>query len=293
MKQITFYALMFFLFVSCSEKKHDNPVDSLPLDRNGIVMQVGDSWLYRQRFINVGLHDTTLLPDTIAGYSYFQATKDTTIDAMDYLIIEGRDYEVDKDSIHICKKRSAVHFSDSLLSMYEFNTGDAGYLSGVMKAAVSTVHVTRANYGTLIMKKMFLAKLLTTTSYDTSVFYDFVYPIIYPLTPDSTYLYRDYSDPWGNSYMRRKFCGVETIQVPAGIFPAYKFEYLLSGLPDSESLYDWVGLHGLLKRSSYIPNNMICDDLGVPVDSCSSYDIYELIGKNDIDPDTLVPWGRR
>src|SRR5512136_3061571 len=99
------------LAVCCGRNPY-YPGNALSLDRNSIHMNAGDSWLYKRSFINIGMFAATGAPDTLVGYSYFQATKDTVIDAKQYLIIDGRDYEVGKDTISIYRKRSAVHFSD-------------------------------------------------------------------------------------------------------------------------------------------------------------------------------------
>jgi hypothetical protein len=292
MNRVTAVGIALFLFIACADEGNNtNPI--LPLDHNVIQMAVGDSWLYRQSFIDVCLHDTTQLPDAVAGYSYFLATKDTTIDSTTCLIIEGQDYVVGKDSIQIFRKRFAVHLSDSLVAVYAFHTGDVlAFNSGVMKAGTQAVTLTTANYSTSATRKVVLPRLLAATGYDTSVFFDFVCPIVYPLRQDSTYVYRDSSDPRGNTPMRRTFRGVEDIQVPAGDFQAYKLQYDF-GFTDSARFYDWVGQHGLLKRYYYIPNDVIYDTLGVAIDSCDCYGIYELVGNSNINPDTLVPWGRR
>jgi hypothetical protein len=296
MKRISLFGAIPFLMVACSGRNpDDNTVSALPLDRNGIQMNVGDSWLYRRSLINIGMFAATGAPDTLVGYSYFQAAKDTIIDAKEYLIIEGRDYDVGKDTICIYKKRSAIHFSDSAISMYEFKTGDYGFMSGVLKTAASALFLTKDNYGMAMLKKMEIARLLKSANYDTNVYWDFVYPVIFPLIKNAVYTYRDSMDSNGNLPYRRKFLGIESINVPSGAYDAYKFEWLVKEALGIDSVYgfDWDGAHGLLKRYFDLGNNYICDDLGILRDTCRSYDILEHIGNADINPDTLVPWGRR
>jgi hypothetical protein len=283
--------LFFGLFIfSCNSDKHVNPIAPLPLDHNTITMKIGDSWLFQRLFINIPDSGTMDFPDTLIGYSYFSATKDTIIDGKNYLIIAGRDYDVEKDSVSIYKKKFAIHLGDTVL-MYEFNTGDWGFMSGLMKRQANNLPITKSNYGTSILKQVLLQKLLASTNYDTSVYYDFVYPMIFPMVKDSVYVYRDTGDPRGNLFYQRRFLGVETISIILGQFQAYKYEYL-TGI-DSVFFYDWIGSNGLLKR--YIDGGHIdiSDSIGNTIGKVRNWDISELIGRTDINPDTLKPWGRK
>lgn len=288
-KWILFGLVMF----SCNSEKHDNPMAPLPLDHNTISMKVGDSWLFQRQFINNPDSGTFDFPDTLIGYSYFSATKDTIINGKNFLIIDGRDYEVEKDTISIFKKRSAIHLGDTVL-MYEFNTGDWGFMSGLMKQKAVKPTLSKSNYGTSILKKILLQKLLASSGYDTSVYCDFVYPMVFPFIKDSAYVYRDSGDPRGNFYYRKRFLGTEIISTKLGQFQAYKIEYLTKeslGI-DSILYYDWVGLNGLLKRYVDCGHNEISDSLGNTTGRVRTYDISELIGRQDINPDTLKPWGK-
>jgi hypothetical protein len=175
--------------------------------------------------------------------------------------------------------------------MYEFNTGDFGFNSGLMKQQANTPLITKSNYGTSILKKIFLQKMLASTHYDTSVYYDFVYPMIFPLIKDSAYVYRDSGDPRGSSFFKRRFLGVETISTKLGQFQTYKFEYL-TGL-DSVFFYDWIGSNGLLKRYIDAGHSDVSDSIGNIIGKIRTWDISELIGRTDINPDTLKPWGRK
>ena len=93
-------AITFLITLHCNEKNHSNPVSALPLDRNPIQMNVGDSWLYRHTITRIGLKRPSILPNPTIQYAFFQATKDTAIDLLPFLIIDGREYENGKDSIH-------------------------------------------------------------------------------------------------------------------------------------------------------------------------------------------------
>lgn len=297
-EKVGFMKMKWFLFglvmFSCNNEEHDNPVAPLPLDHNSISMKIGDSWLFQRQFINIPDSGTINFPDTLIGYSYFSVTKDTIINGKNYLIIDGKDYDIGKDSISIYKKRSAIHLGDTVL-MYEFNTGNMGYMSGLMKRQANRFTLSESNYGTSILKKILLQKLIVTSGYDTSVYYDFVYPMVFPLVNDSAYVYRDTGDPRGNLFYRKRFIGTENISTKLGQFQVYKLEYLAKeaiGI-DSMLFYDWVGLNGLLKRYIDGGHSDITDSLGITTARIRNYDISELIGRNDINPDTLKPWGRK
>jgi hypothetical protein len=90
--------------------------------------------------------------------------------------------------------------------------------------------------------------------------------------------------------MLYKFLGVENIGIFSGVQTAYKYELLTS--TDSITYLKWIGLNGLLKRYLYIPRSEAVDSLGAIIGSIRSWDIYELIGRTDINPDTLKPWGK-
>jgi hypothetical protein len=294
MKKNLSLGIAMLMLTGCFEKEHENPLSALSVEHNSIQMTIGDSWLYKHMFINVGIDSSLHLPDTLVGYSYFKALKDTVIDSKSYLIIEGRDYEVDRDSVSVFKKRSAIHLSDTI-SMFEFQTGDFGFMSGVLKAAMPQYRLTNSNYGTTIMKKINLHKLSLVFSYDPKIYSDFVYPLIFPLIKDSIYIYRDTADPNGNGPYRRKFISIEKVIIPLGQFEAYKLEWLVKEAIGIDSIfaYDWIGDRGLLKRFWDCGKNTIDDSLGIPLDTCQTYDILEKIGITDINPDTIIPWGRR
>ena len=294
MKIILGLVIAMLLLTGCFEKERENPLSALSLEHNSIQMKTGDSWLYKRMFIIVGIDSFLGLPDTLIGYSYFKALKDTAIESKSYLIIEGRDYEVDQDSVSVLKKRFAIHLSDTI-SMYEFRPHCFGFISGVLKAATPPYRLTKSNFGTTVLKRINLQKISSVFGYDSKVYADFVYPLVFPLTKDSIYIYRDIADPNGNAPYRRKFIGIEKVTVPFGQFEAYKIEWLVTEAIGIESIfaYDWIGADGLLKRFWDFGENIIDDSLGMPLDTFQTYDILEKIGTADIDPDTIIPWGRR
>jgi hypothetical protein len=107
------------------------------------------------------------------------------------------------------------------------------------------------------------------------------------------YTYRDSGDASGNLPYRRRFIKTENIIIPLGQFEAYKFEYLATealGIADIQ-FYDWIGKNGLLKRYIDSGMNILSDSLGDSIGTVRTYDITELVGQTDINPDTLKPWG--
>lgn len=288
-------ALFAFLLISCGSDKTNNPVSSLPLDYNTIQMSVGDSWLFQRRLINTPVSGVVEVPDTVVSYSYFSATKDTSIDGKTYIIIDGRNYEIEKDTVLVLRKRSAIHLGDTVL-MYEFNTGSINdWSSDLLKRQMTSAHWTPSHAGSFLFSEMQIHKMSVAASYDTSVFYDFVYPVVFPLTQDSAYVYRDAGDPRGSLYYQKRFLGTENVETPLGQFPTYKFEYLVNesmGV-DSMQILDWVGVNGVVKRYMNLGYTIFGDSLGNTTGRMKSEFYLDWIGKNDIDPDTLKPWGRQ
>ncbi len=174
-------------------------------------------------------------------------------------------------------------------------------MSGVMKKLAPQISISARSYGTALLKQIELNKLQISESYDSSIFFDLVYPIAFPLSKNTVYVYRDSGDIRGNSYWLRKFIGLNTVDIPTGTFEAYQMEWLIdssfaiAGFSNIDSIYgcDWVGQHGLLKRYFYFAPSPLYDSLGNVVDSAPTFQIATLIGTADIDPDTLVPWGKR
>lgn len=283
------YLLFFSLtLLSCVNKKIDNPVSTLPLDHNTISMRVGDSWLYRHTFINIPDSGTFNFPDTFVSYDYFTASKDTTIDSKPYLIIDGREYNIEMDSIAIVSNRCAIHFSDTV-SEYDFAGSPAEFMKRTAFHKNRKV-ISVDNFGTTALKKLALSKLLAATNYDVSVYCDFAYPIMFPLAVDSNYVFRPYNDPHGNLAMHYKFLGVENINVFSGRQSAYKYAFLNNDLGlDSFPVFTWIGLNGLLKRYFYNGHMGFVDSLDAIIGTAKSWEIVELIGKSDINPDTLKP----
>lgn len=283
------YLFVFGLaLLSCVNKKLNNPVSALPLDHNTINMSVGDSWLYRHTFINIPDSGTFNFPDTFVSYDYFTASKDTTIDLKPYLIIDGREYNIEMDSIAVVPNRCALHLSDTV-SEYDF----AGIPAEFMKRTAfhQNLNVLSMNkFGTTALKKLALSKLLAATDYDVSVYCDFAYPIMFPLVVDSNYVFRPDNDPHGNLAMHYKFLGVENINIFSGNQSAYKYAFLNDDLGlDSFPVFTWIGLNGLLKRYFYDGHMTFIDSLGAIIGTAKFWEIDELIGKSDINPDTLKP----
>jgi len=284
------------VLLSCETYNVEDAHSLLPTDKNPIEFNIGDSWLYKRYFINVGLKANFDLPDTLVGYSFFKVTKDTVINSLNYYIVEGKDYEVGKDEVVICKKRQAYHLSDSGVSEYTFKDSEDGYISGIMKVGnTQPLRFNKKTYSTMWCKQAMLAKLMTNTNYDATVFKDFTYPIRFPLNTIEPYIYRDEGDPSGNSYYRKRYTGQEKMETAAGIFTCYVLEWLTKEAFSANDItfIDYVSRKGLIKR--YIDGGVseVQDSLGNPLDSLHNYDITVYVGTEDIDADTLLPWGKR
>jgi len=294
-KRITCIALTLIL-ISCEngDKKTNNPL--LPTDKNPIEFKVGDSWLYKRYFINEGIREILNVPDTLVGYSYFEISKDTLIDSLEYLVVEGKDYEISMETIDVYKRRMAYHISDSLITEYEFRESDFGFLSGLMKRQNTEVTKTwRNNYSTVYCKNLTLAKILKSTDYDTSVFRDFTFPIRFPLVLNEPFVYRPEGDPSGNGYYRKMYTGQEEIRTDAGQFQCYVLEYLVKEALSVDDIIftDYVSNKGLVKRYMNTGMNTFEVSIDSTSDSLQGYDIMFYIGTEDINPDTLIPWGQR
>jgi hypothetical protein len=65
-------------FFSCGQEK--NPLQSLQEKTMPVSYEIGQKWLYKRAFINVGLSRFMDFPDTIPGYAFFEVVDTQTID---------------------------------------------------------------------------------------------------------------------------------------------------------------------------------------------------------------------
>jgi hypothetical protein len=103
MKRIQVCVFFIILLARCTVDI--SPISPLPEEKNPIYLAIGDTWTYSRSFINSGLYDALGLPDTLYGYSHFRVTKDTIIESLLYTIVEGKDYDIAKDTIKVFNKQ--------------------------------------------------------------------------------------------------------------------------------------------------------------------------------------------
>jgi hypothetical protein len=290
------YAKQLVIVLGC-----DSTPDTINERENFISYTVGRQWLYKKYFIFNGAVPMGLPPGgALLGYSHFWVAKDTVIGQAPYFIIEGRDYEIDKDSISTFSKRCAVCVTQAGLKVYEFQGEGYGFLSGIFKRnrEVRRLVFTSA-MSARDLRKAVLQKVLAAAAYDTTLFCDLYYPIIFPLLRDTSWWYREPGDPRGNLPLRKAYLGKEIINVPAGRFLCLKMEWRINemlkfGGIDSTNLlygYDWFGPPGLVKRWYDYGRSTMTNDTGDSIGTFHSWDRYEYLGEYSINPDTLKPWG--
>lgn len=288
---VKLYLFILIILLFCSEKSRDgNPL--LPTDNNPIQIKVGDSWLYRRTFVIEGMQAILGFPDTLIGYTYFKAVKDTVINSLNCIVVEGKDYEIAKNEINILTSRFAYHLSDSAIIEYTYTESQLGFSIGIMKCQSSDIlSKFKKNYGTMLLKKLSLQRLLNDIRYDTLVFRDLVYPIRYPLEINKPFYYRDIGDPKENVSMGKEYLGQETIEINGNKYQCFIFTYLYGDFIENINkqsriiFREYVSSIGLVKR--YMEQEMqLTDSI-----KTMSYDITEFIGRNAINPDTLKPWG--
>lgn len=279
-------------FILCREEAGDmhnaNPL--LPTNESPIDFEIGDSRLYRRTMANIGI-EIGSIPDTLTSYSYFEVVKDTVIDSREFFIVEGWDYETGMDSIHIYEKRYAYHISSDTLIEYAFNNFSKGFVSGLLKTGAGGG--ADLKYNTKAVREYILGKATRRAMYDTTVFFDMVYPIVFPLQIDTPYVYRKANNPDGHLYYRKKYKGQETVEVPAGSILCYVLEWMATEAFQAQgiSLIDYVSVEGLIKRSIRVEAEALSDSGSLFTDSIPYHETFELLGYENIDPDTLKPWG--
>jgi hypothetical protein len=294
MKNALVLLVVMLAIIACDPVGNNNPTDTLSLEQNSVSMKTGDSWLYKRTFSFDNIYEKMKVPDSVTMYSYFFAVKDTFMNDKSYLIIEGKDYDTQEDSIITTKKRVAIHLGVNGIEMMDFELENY-YMTGVLKMRASQSRLTRQNYGTYFLKNLALQKMTASPKYDPDVYADCVYPIVFPLVKDTVYTYRDSLDPSGNLPYYRKFIGIESVTVPVGTFDSYKIEWLVKKSLGINGVtgYDWIGNNGLLRRHLAIDSVAINDVQGENEGMYRMNDITELVGKRDINPDTLTPWGKQ
>jgi len=276
---------------SCDPEK--NPIQPLQEQTMPISYAIGQKWLYKRAFVNVGLSQIMDYPDTIPGYAFFEVTGTETINDTQYFIIEGIDYDIGKVTVDSFPQKWAVLISDSVLKVLEYDTDGFGFSQGPFKQ--------RASSGRL----PFPAKLRQSLYKKAHIEYlpgfrDEVYPLRFPLVKDQKWIYRYGIQSQDTKDMYREYLGQETVSVPAGNIRAYKIDWLLpkywaGQLEDAANMagFDWYNSKGLVRRFFQYGESDVTDSVGIVIGTITrSYDILEFLGEFGIDSDTLRPYGQ-
>jgi len=256
-----------------------NTIALLDTVNNPIKVNVGDSWLFRSNIFNRGLRAATGAPDTITAYYFMKAVKDTIINENKFTVIECKSRWIDKDSIIVSFGRSAIH-SDSL-SVFEIYFPIKGpRTTETVFARAATI--ASANPDSLM--QYFINDSLNIEGAFT--------PIRFPLKKDSLMPFRSITMKDAEIRMC-KYMGQEEIETPLGKKMAWKFTHILPDYyPTGYSITSWVGVDGLLKRQQSPIETSVIDSTGKAI-SIQTSNIKEYLGKQDIQEDTLIPWGKK
>jgi len=280
------------LMIGCEASK--DGITPVSIEKDWLKYEVGQTWTYKRTFINQGSWELMKVPDTLYGYSEFAVTKDTAFEQAEWLIIEGNDYEVNRDSISKTPSRYAVSFTDSSLRVYQFKDSVLGFSWGPFKRRAIASGLTKSDFSKYsIARSKILAEKAYPATYDPIIFSDLFVPIVFGVDSGYTWRIRAENDPHQNLPIEKRYLGRETIHLPSGVFDAYKFE-LLTGkylFVSDLFIFQWYDSRSLLKRLSEYGSSDIQDDSGVTIGTINSWEIFEYLGTGNVNPDTLVPWG--
>jgi hypothetical protein len=266
-----FISLILSVFISCGKNELISSPESI--EKYWLRYNIGQTWTYREMFINKGLWDLIKIPDTLYNYSVFEVTKDTIFENLKWLIIEGNDYECRKDTINKYNSRYAITFTDTSLKVYQFKD-----------IKDSTI---RFSWG---LFKADGLNIYDSSSYDLTTFSDLFEPIVFNVDSGYTWFMRREHSSNFDVPTQKVYLGQEEITVPAGKFISQKFRTFYGepfGVTDIQ-VYSWYDSIGLVKRWFYEAEKEI-GTLGI----VPSWSIVEYIGKGKINPDTLTPWGKK
>jgi len=256
-----------------------NTIALLDTVNNPIKVNVGDSWLFRSNMFNKGLRAATGAPDTITTYHFMKAVKDTIINENKFTIIECKSRWIDQDSIIISYGRSAIHSDSS--SVFEIDFSIKGP-SSTETAFARAATVASANADSLM--HYFINDSLNID--------DAITPIRFPLKKDSLMPLRNISMK-GAEIRMCKYMGQEEVETPLGKKMAWKFTHILPDYyPKGYAITSWVGIDGVLRRQQSPIETFVNDSTGKTVSIQTSI-IREYLGKQDIQEDTLIPWGKK
>jgi hypothetical protein len=276
------------IILSCESER--SPLQPLQESKIPVEYEIGQKWLYKRTFINIGLSQFMDYPDTILGYAFYEVVDTQTIDDSIYFIIDGIDFDIGKTSVDTILQKWAVFISDSILKVLEYETGGFGFSQGPFKQRALSISFP-ARLRQSLYKKAHVNYL--------PGFRDEVYPLHFPLVKNQKWVYRYGKESQDTENMYRKYMGQENISVPAGYLKAYKIDWLLSEywadqLENASDLagFDWYDSKGLIKRFFQYGKSTVTDSLGTVIGTITqSYDILEFLGEFRIDPDTLHTYG--
>lgn len=278
------------------EKEYQKNNNPLSFEKEWLKYEIGQTWTYRRMFINEGASELMDVPDTLYGYSDFEITKDTIFENTTWMIVEGRDYECSKELINEYISRFAITFTDTSLKVYQFNINSYGFSWGPFKRKNNNRHIVKEDFASIksISSKVLLKKL-NSTNYDSSVFSDLYFPLVFGVDPGYKWYIRQENDPHGNIPIEKVYLGKEEISVPAGTFNTYKYELLFGKIFNSPDIkiISWYSSNSLVKTLLDGGTSEVYDDNNQPLGSFHSWDIFEYLGTGHIDKDTLIPWSHR
>jgi hypothetical protein len=258
------FCAFLYLFVNCSPIQPKE--ESLPLDKNPIHFSVGQTWVYKQMCIFYGLVKDTSY--TNITFFCFKATKDTTIDSLDYIIIESSHLMTDSAIINEIPARFAVYSCDTGLFYYDISLDansmfHTAFNMGLLKKKNELGDIQQYPVSSVFRKK---SAAMAVSNLASNHFCAIRFPII----KDSCWYYH------GNSGAKKSFVNLERINANGKMYSTYKLEWsydasiLDSISPDTAIAYDWYNDIGLLKRYCKCINIPSLDTNGTVTDTLDS-----------------------
>jgi len=273
---LTTLAVSCILLCACDPESTTVPAPTIPTTNNPVLIKVGDSWLYRRLFINQGLRLATGAPDTIYGYKFVQAIKDTVIQQLPFLVLEATVRDIDKDVIKLTKTRTAMHVESDALIEISLDTVVTSFAGGAVFGRVAASNPTDS----------LIAKLTA----DSLHIFDVITPIRFPLTVGDTQTYRNTTTSRAGA-LSHIYEGQQTLTIQGRQVSAWKFKGILpSSFSKSVTLTDWIGIGGLLRREIQYGTSSMIDSSGNSRTIVTS-ELIEYLGPQDIDASSIKPWG--
>jgi len=288
---ITLLTIIIF-FGACTEKDQPvaPPITPLDTEKNPIKFSVGQKWHYLKYFINLGNGAAlTGVPDTLTQELNYHATKDTIIQGQSYLIIEVGYHETYPNTLTL-NQRIGVYLGEDSIKVLEF-LGGGFFVGGLLKPHKGSERLLLGKYRSQIeMREDLLKKKLAGTEFDTTVFRDLMFPIVFPLIQDSSWFVRSDNHPFEWGAIRKTYLGKEIVSVPGGTFETFKIDWGLNEFWGQTDMFftDWVSGIGLVKRFIDYGESEWTDEIGRFLGTFNSYDLYHYMGAYNKIFDTLA-----